>query len=448
MQARRAKWFQLRNGGLSIRRRTPVVAVALVAAVAVGVSGAVAATLGSASSAAAAKKTPFQLRVGDVMSFTGDLSGFGPSLDQGARLGADTINKAAKKVGAGKFSIKIVDSQDDQTQIPPAVEAATKLVDQDKVNVILGTISSGSTIAVAQSVSIPRHVFQITPTSSNPAIGTLKAGNPRTVWQILPSDTFQARELVDALRTSVGAKAKLNVGWRNDAWGNGVSTLFVSAWKKGGGSIGTTDSWDPNSPNLDADAGRLVSGSPTAWVIFDFPPDFAKLGPALVRTGKWTPTKTFVTAEMRDATAISNLGSQATEGLRGVSSSNGTTPLQSRFAAYFKAHANGKPFTGYEGSAFDAVVVTYLAALKADSTNASKIGKYMRWVTNSPGKHYTYLNLGAAIKAVLAGKKIKYDGITGQLALGSDGFPTAGRYDIWTVRSGQPVTLSTHSITG
>jgi branched-chain amino acid transport system substrate-binding protein len=396
------------------------------------------------------KKKPvvgFSLRVGDIMSFTGDLGGYGPSLDAAARLAATYIDQTLAKQGLGrKFSVKVVDSQDDQSLIPPAVEAATKLADVDKVSVIIGTISSGSTIAVAQSVSIPRGIVQITPTSSSPGIANLADHN--LVFQILPSDNFQAQELVNAVSASWGKTATINVGWRNDDWGNGVSSLFVNSWKKNGGRIGTSLSWNPDAPNFDTEAQKLSSGNPTGWVIFDFPPTFAKMAPALVRAGSWTPAKTFVTAEMRDATALSSMGSQAIEGLKGVSSSNGSTPLQDTFATYFKTAVPGKPYTGYEGSAFDAVTVAFLAALKADSTKGSAIASQIRGLTNPPGAHYTYRTLGAAIKAILAGKKVKYDGISGGLALNAQGVPTSERYDIWAVQGGKPVTLSTQSIVG
>jgi len=47
------------------------------------------------------KKTPsFELRVGDVMSFTGDLSAYGPSLDAAVKLGVDVI-KTRRGLGYG-----------------------------------------------------------------------------------------------------------------------------------------------------------------------------------------------------------------------------------------------------------------------------------------------------------------------------------------------------------
>jgi branched-chain amino acid transport system substrate-binding protein len=404
---------------------------------------ATAATAGASGTARPGQK-PFELKIGDIMPLTGDLSAFGPSLDAAARLGATAVNNALQRDGlSSTFSVQVVDTQDDQSAIPPAVEAAQKLASEG-VNVIIGTLSSGSTIAVAQSVSIPDKIVTITPTSSSPAITSLKDDN--LVFQMGPNDNFQARELAISIAKQIGKHALLNIGWRNDDYGNGVSSLFKTLWKQQGGRIGVTESWDPNSPSFDSIAQKLVGGNPTAYMIFDFPQTFEKLGPALVRTGKWSPQKTFVSAEFRDPSALAAIGSPATNGLRGVADSNGTTTLQNTFTAYYKQMEPGKPATGYESFAFDAVVLASLAALEADSPSGATFAKDIESLSNPPGREYTYLHLAAAIKAIEAGTKVKYEGVSSALDLSPQGAPNAARYDLWTYRNGKLKVLSTQTI--
>ncbi len=398
----------------------------------------------TASGGAKPGQKPFQLRIGNIMPLTGDLSAFGPSLDAAARLGAQLVNTALKGDHlSSKFSVQVVDTQDDQSAIPPAVEAAQKLASEN-VNVIIGTLSSGSTIAVAQSVAIPKKIVEITPTSSSPAITALKDNN--LVFQMGPNDNFQARELAISIAQQIGSHALLNIGWRNDDYGNGASALFKTLWKKQGGRIGVTESWDPNSPSFDSVAQKLVGGNPTAYMIFDFPQTFQKLGPALVRTGKWSPKKTFVSAEFRDATALAAIGAPATDGLRGVADSNGTTALQNAFTAYFKRMEPGKPATGYESFAFDSVILASLAALEADSPSGATFTKDIEAVSNGPGTTFTYQHLAAAIKAIEAGKKINFDGVSSPIDLSPQGAPNAARYDLWTYTGGQLKVLTTQTI--
>ena len=125
--------------------------------------------------AAPAKTCSFQLRIGDVLPFTGDLAAYGANLDRAVKLGVDLQNKALSSAGlGGKASVKLVASEDGQTRAAASVEAATKLVKSDKVNVIIGEMASGATIPMAQSVTIPNKIVQISPTSSVPQITSIR----------------------------------------------------------------------------------------------------------------------------------------------------------------------------------------------------------------------------------------------------------------------------------
>lgn len=400
---------------------------------------------GGDSSSGTAKDASFDLKLANILSFTGDLSPYGPSLDASTKVAVDAVNQALEKDGAAdKVSVEIVGSEDDQTKIQPAVEAATKLVGVDKANVIIGTISSGSTIAVAQSVAIPRNTLMIAPTSSSPAITALQDNG--LVFRILPPDTFQARELVKIVGSQLGEDATVNLGYRNDDWGDAVAPLFTKLWEEGGGSIATSLSWNPEAPNFNTEAQKLAAGSPDGWVILDFPPTFAKMAPALVRTGQWTPTKTFVPAEMREADAIKDIGAPATEGLRGVAPTSGETPLRDDFDGLFKREAKGKPLTGFESTAFDATIMASLAAIAAGSSDPAEIKEHMRDVSGPGGTKYDYRKLDQAIADLLAGKDIDYEGVSGPIDFDESGDPSATKFELWHVVDGGPETVKVFSI--
>src|SRR3989442_15608100 len=116
-----------------------------------------------------------------------------------------------------------------------------------------------------------------------------------------------------------GAQGKVvNIGARNDAYGTGLSGTFATAWQKKGGKIGQKVIYDPKQPTYDSEAQKLVSGKPDAWVIIDFPQTYDKVGPALVRTGKWDPKRTYATDGLASSELPKNAGSAATEGMRGT----------------------------------------------------------------------------------------------------------------------------------
>jgi branched-chain amino acid transport system substrate-binding protein len=407
-------------------RKTRIAALAAgaaAAAVAVGLSVAPA-------QGAAAKNCAFQLKIGDVLPFTGDLAAYGANLDRAVKIAVALQNAALKKAGLSKkISVKLVGSEDGQTQATASVEAATKLIKVNHANVIIGEMASSATIPMAQSVTIPNKVVQISPTSSAPQISDIKSNG--YLWRVYPSDTLQGKVLAQAAVDAFGKGAKLNVGARNDAFGTALKQLFVTEYERLGGKIGVNISWNPTQATFDTEAGQLVSGSPAGWVIIDFPDTFAKFAPSLVRSGKWDPAKTFMTEALRNTTVLDAIGTPVV-GLRGTAASSAGGPAGPSFAAYWKSHVTGaKPYTGFEGTALDAANVAFLAALQACSASPAKIKANIISIANPPGTKVTYLQLGKAIKLLRAGKAVDYEGAFSPVDFDTKGDITSAVYEIW-----------------
>jgi branched-chain amino acid transport system substrate-binding protein len=404
------------------RIATLLAGVALVAA-AVGLSVAPA-------QGAAEKNCSFQLKIGDVLPFTGDLAAYGANLDRAVKVAVGLQNAALKKAGLSKkISVKLVGSEDGQTQASASVEAATKLIKSNHANVIIGEMASSATIPMAQSVAIPNHVVVISPTSSAPQITDIQDNG--YLWRAYPSDTLQGKVLAQAAVDQFGKGAKLNVGARNDAFGAALKALFVSQYEKLGGKVGVNISWNPDQATFDSEAGQLVSGSPAGWVIIDFPDTFQKFAPALVRSGKWDASKTLMTEAMRNTTVLDAIGNPVI-GLGGTAASAAGGPAGASFAAYWKSHVTGaKPYTGFEGTALDAANVAFLAALKACSASPAKIKANLIPVSGPPGTKITYLQMGKAIKLLRAGKDVDYEGAFSPVDFDQNGDIGSAVFEIW-----------------
>ena len=347
-------------------RKAVGAAVLLAAALAMaGVTG------GTASTSVAQRTCSFQLRIGNVLPFTGGLAAYGANLDRAVKLAVSMDNATLKRLKQKKMSVKLVGSEDGQTQAAASVEAATKLVKANRATVIIGEMASSATIPMAQSVAIPNRVVDISPTSSAPQITGIKDNG--YLWRAYPSDYLQGRVLAQAAINAFGKGKTVNVGARNDAFGTALQQLFVAQYKKLGGKVGQTLRWNPEQPNYDTEAGRLVTGSPAGYVIIDFPETFAKFAPSLVRTGKWQASRTLMTEALRNADVLKELGAPA-EGLRGTAATSVGAPARAAFDALWKRVVKGaKPYTGFEGTAFDAANLAFLAAVKACSAAGPKI---------------------------------------------------------------------------
>ena len=203
---------------------------------------------GNASTSSAARNCAFQLRIGDVLPFTGGLAAYGANLDRAVKLAVGMQNASLKRLKHTKMSVKLVASEDGQTQASASVEAATKLVKANHVSVIIGEMASGATIPMAQSVAIPNRVVDISPTSSAPQITGIKDNG--YLWRVYPSDYLQGRVLAQAAIGAFGKGKTVNVGARNDAFGTALEQLFVAQIQEARREGGPDAPLEPGSGEL------------------------------------------------------------------------------------------------------------------------------------------------------------------------------------------------------
>jgi branched-chain amino acid transport system substrate-binding protein len=300
---------------------------------------------------------------------------------------------------------------------------------------------------MAQSVSIPNHVVQISPTSSAPQLTDIKDNG--YLWRTYASDTLQGKVLAQAAVDAFGKGATVNVGARNDAFGTALKQLFVAQYSKLGGKIGKNVSWNPNQANFDTEAQQLVDGSPAGWVIIDFPETFAKFAPSLVRTGKWNAAKTFMTEALRNTDELDKIGSPVI-GLRGTAGSSAGGPAGAAFASYWKKNVKGaKPYTGFEGTALDAANVAFLAALQACSSSPAKIKANLVSVSGPPGTKVTFTQLAKAIKLVRSGQEVDYEGAFSPVDFDAKGDISSAVFEIWKYAAkGKITSLKTVTFRG
>ncbi|MGH3102518.1 MAG: ABC transporter substrate-binding protein [Gaiellaceae bacterium] len=395
----------------------------------------------------AAEVPSFDLRIGAVLPLTGDLASFGPSQAEAARIAVARITETLAAKNLSEVSVELVGVEDDQGKSQAGVEAATKLVQTDDVDVLLGTMASSVTIPIAQSVGVPNEIVVISPTSTAPEITDLE--DDGYVYRILSSDTLQGSALVDAVADAFGENATVNVGARNDAFGTALKQLFEQGWKERGGAVGASVTWNPEGATFDTEAQQLGGGSPDGWVIIDFPETFAKMGPALVRAGGWDPANTFMTEAMRNADALKEVGAKATEGLRGTAPTSEDAPARAAFDELFTAEAKkGTPLTGFEGASFDGVMLAFLAALTAGSSDPAQLKEELAAVSGPPGAKYTFEELDQAVQDVLDGKDVDYEGAWGPIDFDENGDPGSAIYEVWQFEGGEVATLETFTFGG
>jgi len=102
-----------------------------------------AASTAPSSAAPAANTKP--IKIGVLASMTGALESYGKQTVKGFELGIDYATKGTKAINGQPIEFII---EDTETKPDVAIKKATKLLDQDKVDFLVGSSSSGDTLAV------------------------------------------------------------------------------------------------------------------------------------------------------------------------------------------------------------------------------------------------------------------------------------------------------------
>lgn len=145
------------------------------------------------------------IKVGLLAPLSGQVPTFGISTREGVEMAVKEWNDKGGILGK-KIELVVADSQ---CSADPAVNAANKVIDQDKVKYIIGEVCSSASIPVAEIVN-QKGVLQISPTSTNPAVTVDGDGNVRKF-------TFRAC-FIDPFQGLVMAKF---------AQGKGYKTAFI-----------------------------------------------------------------------------------------------------------------------------------------------------------------------------------------------------------------------------
>jgi ABC-type branched-subunit amino acid transport system substrate-binding protein len=374
------------------------------------------------------------LVIGDSIPLTGDLSPFGPPGQKAADMAVDQINQAVQQVGA-EHNVSIV-HEDNETSPQAAVQAARKLVQSDGASCLAGAWASTDSLPTAQSVTIPEGVLQISPASTSTELTAIE--DDGLLNRVPPADNLQGPVLAQTIAEELnGAQGKtINIGARNDSYGESFVDALTSGFEELGGTVGEAVLYDPEQPSFNSEAQQIVSGNPDGIAIIDFPETFEKVGPALERTGNWDTNKTYITDGLASGDLVTALD-PLMEGIRGTAP--GTPEAGAASQAFDQLYQQSEPRNvdrnTFDAQNFDAVILCYLAAVAAGSTDGAEMAGQLRDITGPPGTKYTWEQLPDAIQALQNGDDIDYLGAAGEIDLDENGDPTKGVYDVYRIEN-------------
>ena len=370
------------------------------------------------------------LIVGNLNGFTGPLTEFATPLRNSVELAAEHVNRAG---GVGGASMLII-SRDTAVNPVQGVDSARALVDVENSVAIVGALSSGVTIAVANSVMIPKERLIISGASTAPSITVLEDND--YVFRTAPSDAAQGIVLANLAKERGYETA--GVIYINNAYGEGLADQFEKTFAENGGMITAKTPHEDAQPTYVSELQKATEGDPDVLVTISYPGQ-AQVYIREALEGDYADTFLFVDG-VKGADWIDAIdGWTALEGTHGTAPGGPDRPEKAVFEqAYLSAF--GYPVSHpFMAEHYDAAVLIALAAAKAGTTtDSAAIRDALRDVANAPGEVVGPGRAGIARAfALLAdGRDINYEGASGVVDIDANG-DVFGPIEIWKVEGGE-----------
>ena len=342
-----------------------------------------------------------QVALGVLSCFTGTLASLGEAMLQGSQVGMKAINDGGGVLGH-KLTLSHADTQCDEADSVPALR---RLLAGSAVGIIgPETQEIAADSPILTSAKIPDE-FQ--------GGSTLFDHNTNQyLWRDSPSDS--------QLGVAMALYAK-KAGYKNAAllfYSDIAAQTFIqpitATWKKLGGQVVSNITVAPDQTSYRSQVEQVIAAHPD--VIF-------------TQTDAATAAVLYQNFQELDNLAIPFVGTDVTGGdeyLKAVTysiahdhlisvygtnaSGQGADTFSKQFSSMFGASTQPLANANY---AYDAVVSLALAIDKAGTTSGPSVVKAMTQVTNPPGTTcYGYSDCYTALKA---GKKINFDGASGDL---------------------------------
>ena len=206
------------------------------------------------------------IKVGILAPLSGPVPTFGVMTRDGSLLAIEEWN--AKGGVLGKKLTAVV--EDSQCTPDPAVNAANKLIDNDKVKYIMGEVCSKASIPVSE-IANAKKVVQISSPSTNPDVTVGKDGKVKDfVFRACFIDPFQgtvgAKFALDTLKAKT---AFILLDQAND-YVKGLAEYFEKAFVAGGGKIVGKETYTAKDTDFNAILAKVAAAKPEVVYLPDY----------------------------------------------------------------------------------------------------------------------------------------------------------------------------------
>ncbi len=194
------------------------------------------------------------IKIGFIGPLSGELASWGSSMQGGVKLAADELSKT----GSTKLDIIYEDDQCDKTR---SVNAMRKLIDVDRVKLIIGPLCSGTVLADAPIAEQNKVILL----GFGSAAAISEAGD--YVFRPSYSDAYQGEFLGSEITEKF---KKMGILYVNNDYGTGLLNGFKKSFISNGGMIGAEDTYSFEDRDWRAQLTKIKSSGPSAVLLITY----------------------------------------------------------------------------------------------------------------------------------------------------------------------------------
>ena len=205
------------------------------------------------------------IKIAILAPLSGPVPTFGVSTRDGALLAIEEAN--AKGGVLGKQLEAVV--ADSQCTPDPAVNAANKVIEQDKVHYIVGEVCSSASIPISE-IAEKSSVVMISPTSTNPTV-TLNAdgSTKKFVFRACFIDPFQGTVMAK-FALSKGYKTAFIMFDQGNDYVRGLAEFFEKAFVEAGGQVVGKESYTKTDTDFSAILTKVAESNAEVLFVPDY----------------------------------------------------------------------------------------------------------------------------------------------------------------------------------
>jgi branched-chain amino acid transport system substrate-binding protein len=302
------------------------------------------------------------IKVGVYGDLTGQTSSFGQSTKNGIELAVEEINNAG---GVNGKKIQLI-VEDDQGRPEQAKTVVSKLINQDKVQAVLGEVASTNSLAaapVAQEAKIP----MITPSSTNPKV--TEVGD--YISRVCFIDPFQGAVMAKFAANTLKAKTAAILGDVNSDYSKGLTQFFETEFTKLGGKVVAKEAYTQTDPDFKGQLTKIRNLNPDVIYI---PGYYGQVGIIAKQARELDMNMPLLGGDGWDSPELWKLGGAALKNsyISNHYSAENPAPEIQNFVKAFKAKFGVEP-DSLAALAYDAAKVLADAIKRAGGTDPAKL---------------------------------------------------------------------------